>query len=116
MSTYSAKAKDIVKIGADRRRRLVVGRLATIIANRLRGKAQATLHAFDGLFDNIIVIIATKIAFSGAKRKDKTYYWHTLPRRHQGAQGAPILDGKFPERVLNAVKRMLPAPTSSASK
>jgi large subunit ribosomal protein L13 len=111
MSTYSAKAKDIVKnwvlIDAEG---LVVGRLATIIANRLRGKHKPTFTPSMDCGDNIIVINCEKIALSGAKRKDKTYYWHTgFPGGIKERKAHQILDGKFPERVLEAaVKRMLP--------
>ena len=56
---------------------LVVGRLASIIANRLRGKHKATYtpHVDDG--DNVIVINADKVVFTGKKYSDKKYYWHT---------------------------------------
>ncbi len=99
MSTYSAKAKDIVKnwvlIDAEG---LVVGRLATIIANRLRGKHKPTFTPSMDCGDNIIVINCEKIAFSGAKRKDKTYYWHTgFPGGIKERKAHQILDGKFPE-------------------
>ena len=56
---------------------LIVGRLATIIANRLRGKHKPTFTPHMDCGDNIIVINAEKIAFTGNKRQDKTYYWHT---------------------------------------
>lgn len=109
--TYSAKASDIEKkwilIDAEG---LVVGRLATIIAMRLRGKHKATFtpHMDDG--DNVIVINAEKVVLTGRKREDKVYYHYT------GYQGGIkertarfILDGKFPERVIEkAVERMLP--------
>ena len=54
---------------------------------------------------------ADKVMFTGNKREDKIYYWHTgHPGRHQGARRTgEILDGRFPERVLEkAVERMLP--------
>ena len=89
---------------------LVVGRLASIIALRLRGKHKPTYtpHMDDG--DNIIVINAEKVVFTGKKREDKVYYHYT------GFQGGIkertarfILDGRFPERVVEkAVERMLP--------
>ena len=110
MSTYSAKAKDIVKnwvlIDAEG---LVVGRLATIIANRLRGKHKPTFTPSMDCGDNIIVINCEKIAFSGAKRKDKTYYWHTgFPGGIKERKAHQILDGKFPERIIEkAVERMI---------
>ena len=109
--TYSAKPADIEKkwvvIDASG---LVVGRLATIIALRLRGKHKATFtpHMDDG--DNVIVINADKVVLTGRKYTDKTYYWHTgyiggIKER----KARQILEGKYPERVLEkAVERMIP--------
>lgn len=109
--TYSAKASDIEKkwILIDAKG-LVVGRLATLIAMRLRGKHKPTFtpHMDDG--DNVIVVNAEKVVFTGRKREDKVYYHYT------GYQGGIkertarfILDGRFPERVIEkAVERMLP--------
>jgi large subunit ribosomal protein L13 len=111
MKTYSAKAKDIVKnwvlIDAEG---LVVGRLATIIANRLRGKHKPTFTPHMDCGDNVIVINCEKIAFTGNKRTQKMYYWHTgFPGGIKERRADKILDGRFPERVLeSAVKRMLP--------
>ncbi len=109
--TYSAKASDIEKkwILIDAKG-LVVGRLATLIAMRLRGKHKPTFtpHMDDG--DNVIVINAEKVVFTGRKREDKIYHHYT------GYQGGIkersarfILEGKYPERVIEkAVERMLP--------
>lgn len=111
MKTYSAKAKEIEKkwvlIDANG---LIVGRLATIIANRLRGKHKPTFTPHMDCGDNIIVINAEKVVLTGNKRKDKTYYWHTgFPGGIKERKAEKILDGKFPDRVLEAaVKRMLP--------
>jgi len=111
MSTYSAKAADIEKkwvlIDATG---LVVGRLASIVAMRLRGKHKPTFtpHVDDG--DNVIIINAEKIVLTGRKRENKVYYHHTgyiggIKERTAGA----IMSGKFPERVLEkAVERMVP--------
>ncbi len=111
MTTYSAKPADIEKkwilIDAEG---LVVGRLATVIAMRLRGKHKATYtpHMDDG--DNVIVINADKVVLTGRKYTDKTYYWHTgyiggIKER----KARQILEGRFPERVLEkAVERMIP--------
>lgn len=89
---------------------LVVGRLATLIANRLRGKHKATFtpHVDDG--DNIIVINAEKVVFTGKKYSDKTYYWHTgYPGGIKERTARQIIEGRFPERVLEkAVERMVP--------
>ncbi|MGB3814829.1 MAG: 50S ribosomal protein L13 [Shinella sp.] len=89
---------------------LVVGRLATLIANRLRGKHKATFtpHVDDG--DNIIVINADKVVFTGKKYSDKKYYWHTgYPGGIKERTARQIIEGRFPERVLEkAVERMVP--------
>jgi large subunit ribosomal protein L13 len=111
MKTYSAKPSEIQKkwvlIDAEG---LVVGRVATIIASRLRGKHKPTYtpHMDDG--DNVIVINAKKIVFTGNKLHDKVYYRHT---NHPGGikerRPFEVLSGKFPERVLmKAVERMVP--------
>ena len=89
---------------------LVVGRLATIVALRLRGKHKAsyTPHVDDG--DNIIVINAAKAVLTGRKREQKVYHHHTgyiggIKER----SAKQIMDGKFPERIVEkAVQRMLP--------
>lgn len=89
---------------------LVVGRLASIIALRLRGKHKAsfTPHADDG--DHIVVINADKVVFTGRKREQKVYYHHTgYPGGIKERTAKFILDGRFPERVVEkAVERMLP--------
>lgn len=111
MRTYSAKASDIEKkwivIDADG---LIVGRLASIIAMRLRGKHKPTFtpHMDDG--DNIIVINAKKVVFTGNKTQDKVYYRHTgHPGGIKERRPFEVLGGKFPERVLmKAVERMVP--------
>ena len=111
MSTYSAKAseikKDWVLIDADG---LVVGRLASVIATRLRGKHKPsyTPHMDGG--DNVVVINAEKVVLTGNKMKDKIHYYHTgYPGGIKERVAGKILTGKFPERVLQkAVERMLP--------
>ena len=111
MTTYTAKPADIEKkwvlIDAEG---LVVGRLATVIAMRLRGKHKATYtpHMDDG--DNVIVINADKVVLTGRKYTDKTYYWHTGYIGGIKERSAKfILEGRFPERVVEkAVERMLP--------
>ncbi len=111
MSTFSAKPADVEKkwvvIDATG---LVVGRLASIIALRLRGKHKPsfTPHVDDG--DNVIVINAEKVVFTGRKRDQKNYYHHTgyiggIKER----SAKSIFEGRFPERILEkAVERMLP--------
>jgi large subunit ribosomal protein L13 len=89
---------------------LVVGRLATIIAMRLRGKHKPsfTPHMDDG--DNIVVINAEKVVFTGRKRDQKKYYHHTGFIGGIKERSAKfILEGRFPERIVEkAVERMLP--------
>ncbi|UDL96521.1 MULTISPECIES: 50S ribosomal protein L13 [Lichenihabitans] len=109
--TYSAKAAEIEKkwviIDA---KGLVVGRLASVIADRLRGKHKPsfTPHVDDG--DNIIVINAAQVVFTGRKLANKVYYHHTgYPGGIKERTAKFILEGRFPERVVEkAVERMLP--------
>lgn len=111
MKTYSAKAADVDKkwvlIDADG---LVVGRLASIIAMRLRGKHKPMFTPHVDCGDNIIVVNADKVALSGDKRKQHKFFWHTgYPGGIKERRAEEILDGKYPERVLeNAVRRMMP--------
>ncbi|SDZ38398.1 LSU ribosomal protein L13P [Jannaschia faecimaris] len=88
---------------------VVLGRLASIIAMRLRGKHKATFTPSMDMGDNVIVINADKVQITGNKR-EKPNYWHTgHPGGIKSRTTQEILDGKFPERVLTqAVKRMLP--------
>jgi large subunit ribosomal protein L13 len=92
---------------------LVVGRLATIIAMRLRGKHKAsfTPHIDDG--DNVIVVNADKVVLTGRKRDQKMYYHHTGFIGGIKERSAKfILEGRFPERIVEkAVERMLPRGT-----
>ena len=111
MTTYAAKPADIEKkwvlIDAEG---LVVGRLATIVAMRLRGKHKPTYtpHVDDG--DNVVIINAEKVVLTGRKRDQKVYHHHSgyiggIKER----TAKSILEGKFPERVVEkAVERMLP--------
>jgi large subunit ribosomal protein L13 len=89
---------------------LVVGRLATIVAMRLRGKHKAsfTPHVDDG--DNVIIINADKVVLTGRKRDNKMYYHHTgFIGGIKERSARFILEGRFPERIVEkAVQRMLP--------
>ena len=110
MKTYSAKPSDIERawcvIDADG---LVLGRLAAVIASRLRGKHKPLFTPHIDCGDNIIVINAEKVRLTGRKRADKVYYWHTgYPGGIKSRTAEHILDGKHPERVLiKAVERMI---------
>lgn len=109
--TYSAKAADVQKdwivIDAEG---LVLGRLASLIALRLRGKHKPsyTPHIDDG--DNVIVINAEKVRLTGNKAKADIFYWHTgYPGGIKGRSKGEILSGEHPERVIEkAVERMIP--------
>ena len=111
MKTYTAKPGDIDKkwiiVDAEG---VVLGRLASIIAMRLRGKHKASFTPHMDMGDNVIVINADKVQLTGNKRADKTYYWHTgHPGGIKSRTANQILEGAHPERVLTkAVQRMLP--------
>lgn len=110
MKTFSIKQSEIQKdwhlIDASG---LVVGRLASIIANRLRGKHKPEFTPHMDCGDHIVVINAEKVVFTGNKRTDKVFYWHTgHPGGIKERTMDKILDGAHPERVLiKAVERMI---------
>lgn len=111
MKTFSLKPAQVEKkwviIDAQD---VVLGRLASIIALRLRGKHKPvfTPHVDGG--DNVIVINAEKVKLTGNKRSDDIFYWHTgYPGGIKERSKGQILDGKHPQRVIEkAVQRMLP--------
>jgi len=111
MKTYSAKPSEIEKgwtlIDADG---LVLGRLASEIAMRLRGKHKPSFTPHMDMGDHVIVINAEKVLLTGRKREQKTYYWHTgYPGGIKDRTARQLLEGKHPERVVEAaVKRMMP--------
>src|SRR5439155_19946138 len=111
MATYSAKPAEIEKkwvmIDAEG---LVVGRLASLIALRLRGKHLPIFTPHVDCGDNVIVVNAAKVVLTGKKRENKVYHHHTgyiggIKER----TARSILEGKFPQRIVEkAVERMLP--------
>lgn len=111
MKTYSAKPSEVEKkwllVDAED---IVLGRLASVVATRLRGKhkPQFTPHIDCG--DNVVVINAEKVRLTGNKRSDDIFYWHTgYPGGVKQRSKGQILDGNHPERVVyKAVERMLP--------
>ncbi len=111
MKTFVLKPADVEKkwimIDAEG---LIVGRLASIIAKRLRGKHLPTYTPNVDCGDNIVVINAEKVVFTGNKMTGKKFYWHTgYPGGIKERIMENILGGKHPERVLvKAVERMLP--------
>ncbi|HQT52259.1 MAG: 50S ribosomal protein L13 [Phenylobacterium sp.] len=110
-TTASLKPADVTKkwivIDAEN---AVVGRLASFIAMRLRGKHRPDYTPHVDCGDYVVVINAHKVKFTGKKLTDKIYYRHTgHPGGIKQRSAGQVLDGKFPERVLEkAVERMLP--------
>ncbi|QQN75395.1 50S ribosomal protein L13 [Croceicoccus sp. YJ47] len=89
---------------------LVAGRVAVIIANILRGKHKPSFTPHVDCGDHVIVLNAGKVRFTGKKMNDKVYYKHTgYAGGIKETTPAKILEGRFPERVLEkAVERMIP--------
>ncbi len=89
---------------------LVVGRLASLVAMRLRGKHKASYTPHVDCGDNVIVVNADKVVLTGRKRDQKVYYHHTgYPGGIKERSAKSILEGRFPERIVEkAVERMLP--------
>ena len=125
MTTYSAKPAEVEKkwimIDASG---LVVGRLASIVAMRLRGKHKPTFtpHVDDG--DNVVIINAAKIVLTGKKRENKVYYHHTgFIGGIKERTARSILEGKFPgargregDRADVAARPARPAPARQSSR
>jgi large subunit ribosomal protein L13 len=111
MTTYVAKPSDIQKkwilIDANG---LVVGRLASIVALRLRGKHKPTFTPTIDMGDNVIIVNAGKVKLTGRKLDQHKFYWHTgYPGGIKDRTARALLEGRHPERVLeNAIRRMIP--------
>ena len=111
MKTFSARPADIDKqwivIDAEG---IVLGRLASLVAMRLRGKHKPSFTPHMDMGDNVIIINADKVQLTGRKRTDKVYYRHTgHPGGIKSVTAGKVLEGAYPERVVTkAVQRMLP--------
>ena len=111
MKTFVAKPAEVEKkwvlIDAEG---LVVGRLASLVAMRLRGKHLPIFTPHVDCGDNVIIINADKVVLTGRKRDQKVYYHHTgYPGGIKERTAKFILEGRFPERIVEkAVERMLP--------
>jgi large subunit ribosomal protein L13 len=111
MKTYSAKPAEVDKkwvvIDANG---LVVGRLASIVALRLRGKHKPTYTPHVDCGDNVIIVNAAKVVLTGRKVERKVYHYHTgFIGGIKERTARSILEGRFPERIVEkAVQRMLP--------
>lgn len=110
MKTFSAKPSDVEKgwfvVDAEG---LVLGRLASAIATRLRGKHKPMYTPHIDCGDHIIVINADKVRLTGNKLLDKKYHYHTgYPGGIKTRTAGGILGGAHPERVVyKAVERMV---------
>ena len=110
MKTYSAKAETVqrdwfVVDATDK----VLGRLATEIARRLRGKHKPVYTPHVDTGDYIVVINAEKIAVTGNKETGKMYHHHTGFPGGIRSQNLATMREKHPERILEtAVKGMMP--------
>lgn len=110
MKTYSLKAGDIEKkwwlVDA---KDLVLGRLASQVAIRLRGKHKPTFTPHMDCGDCIVVINADKVKMTGRKYQDKKFYWHTgYPGGIKERTMRQLMEGAHPERVVRkAVERMI---------
>ncbi len=111
MKTFTAKPAEVQKkwVMIDAKG-LVVGRLASLVAMRLRGKHLPTYTPYVDCGDNVIIVNADKVVLTGRKRERKVYHHHTgyiggIKER----TARSILEGRFPQRVVEkAVERMLP--------
>ena len=110
MKTYSARPSEVERkwcvIDAEG---VVLGRLASVVSMRLRGKHKPMFTPHIDCGDNIIIINAEKVRLTGRKLSDKIYYWHTgYPGGIKQRTAGKILEGRQPERVIvKAVERMI---------
>jgi len=111
MKTYSMKQSEISKkwfvVDAEG---VVLGRLASVIANRLRGKHKPGFTPHMDCGDYIVVVNAAKVRLTGKKLTDRRFHWHTgHPGGIKDRSMGEILGGRYPERVVEkAVERMVP--------
>jgi large subunit ribosomal protein L13 len=111
MKTHSVKPSEVDKkwyvIDADG---LVLGRLASLVAKRLRGKHKPDFTPHVDCGDNIIVVNAEKVRLTGKKLTDKVYYRHSgYPGGIKSRTAGEILAGARPEELITlAVRRMTP--------
>lgn len=87
----------------------VLGRLASVIAMRLRGKHRPNFTPHVDCGDNIVVVNAEKVALTGNKRRNKVFYWHTgyAGGIKERTAGATLASAKPERLILKAVERML---------
>ena len=110
MKTYIAKAEEVNRdwylVDVENQ---VLGRIATTIANVLRGKNKPTFTPSVDTGDFVIVVNAAKIALTGNKLADKTYYSHSgYPGGIKSITAGKLLEKKPEDLIKHAVKGMLP--------
>jgi large subunit ribosomal protein L13 len=111
MKTFSAKASEVERkwlvIDAED---VILGRLASVIATRLRGKHKPIFTPHVDCGDHVVVVYAEKVKLTGNKWDDDKFYWHTgYPGGIKSRSKGQILSGRHPERVIQkAVERMIP--------
>ena len=111
MKTFSAKPADVDKkwviVDAEG---VVLGRLAAVVASRLRGKHKPSFTPHIDMGDNVIVVNAEKVQITGRKLTQKRYYRHTgYPGGLRSLTAEQVLQSKFPERMVEkAIERMMP--------
>ena len=88
---------------------LVLGRLATLVANRLRGKHKASFTPHVDCGDHVVIVNAQKVRVTGNKAEQSVFYWHTgYAGGIKGRSTRQLLEGRYPERVITkAVERMI---------
>lgn len=110
MKTYSAKPSEVEHkwfvVDAED---LVLGRMASVVALRLRGKHKPMYTPHIDCGDNIIIVNAEKVRLTGNKRQDKVYHRHSgYPGGIKSTTADQVLSGKHPERVvIKAIERMI---------
>lgn len=119
MKTYNAKPGEVpAKWHLIDAEGVVLGRLSSIVAKILRGKHRPTFTRNTDTGDNVIIINAEKVKITGNKKDQSVFYWHTgYPGGIKGRTQGEILEGRFPERVLQkAIERMMPKDSALADK
>ena len=112
MKTYSmstaaaAKDKKWILIDADG---VILGRLASIVAIRLKGKHKPSFTPHVDCGDNVVIINAAKVRLTGNKMEDKLFHYHTgFPGGVKERNPRQTLEGKAPHKlVVRAVERMM---------
>ncbi|MFP4147572.1 MAG: 50S ribosomal protein L13 [Halorhodospira sp.] len=110
MKTYSAKPAEVqrdwyVVDATDK----TLGRLASEIARRLRGKHKPVFTPHVDTGDYIVVINADKVRLTGKKERDKQYFWHTGYPGGIKSRNVAEVRARHPERLIeSAVRGMLP--------